>query len=351
MTGTPSPLAAGAAPASLAVGAAPGSTPATAVAVTSWSIHLPPPASTTTPCSAAPTSPGGRVSATSAPGAAVAGLPPVDPACPPDRAHTLLGRKGLLYKEPATRLALCAVHRALGLPDGVRPDAALDPGTAVVAASNLGNVGTVIDVTRAVAREGSRGVSPMAAPNASSNVIASSVALWFRLGGPNLMVCSGETAGLDALALGALLLRAGRADRVLVVGAEPDDETAVAVRRGPAAAGAAAPPLRAGAACVVLEPAARAAAPLATLTVGPAVRRRADVPPWPAGPRVVVGPGHLDPAAAWGDCYGAQGVLQAALAARLVAEGADGVAVLCGGDDDGWRTALLTRATPTGRQP
>lgn len=96
----------------------------------------------------------------------------------------------------------------------------------------------------------------MAAPNASSNVIASSIAMWFRLAGPNLMVCSGETAGLDALALGALLLRARRADRVLVVGAEPDDETAVAVRGHTGG-----PPLRAGAACVVLEPATRAGTP------------------------------------------------------------------------------------------
>ncbi|MFD6756233.1 beta-ketoacyl synthase N-terminal-like domain-containing protein [Micromonospora gifhornensis] len=297
--------------------------PVTTVAVTSYSVHLP---------------------ADERFGAAVADLPPVEPGCPADRAHTLLGRKGLLYKEPATRLALCAVHRALGLPDGVRPDTALDPRTAVVAASNLGNVATVVDVTRGVAKEGSRGVSPMAAPNASSNVIASSIALWFRFGGPNLMVCSGETAGLDALALGALLLRARRADRVLVVGAEPDDETAVAVRRGPAA-DPTAPPLRAGAACVVLEPVTRAAAPLATVTVGPTLSRRADVPPWSTP--IVLGPGHLDPAAAWGDCYGAQGVLQTALAARLVAEGADSVAVLCGGDDDGWRTALLT----PGRRP
>ncbi|KWV31465.1 beta-ketoacyl synthase N-terminal-like domain-containing protein [Micromonospora rifamycinica] len=304
-------------------------TPAPAVVVTSYSIHLPADDRFATAAGLPPV-------------ATAAGLPAVTPGCPADQAYTLLGRKGLLYKEPATRLALCAAHRALCLPDGARPDVPLDPGTAVVAASNLGNVATVVDVTRAVAREGSRGVSPMAAPNASSNVVASSIAMWFRLAGPNLMVCSGETAGLDALALGALLLRARRADRVLVVGAEPDDETAVAVRGH--AAGA--PPLRAGAACVVLEPATRAVAPLATVTVGPTVRHRADVPPWPVP--VVVGPGHLDPAAAWGDGYGFQGVLQTALATRLVAEGTDGVAVLCGGTDDGWRTALLA---PPGGQP
>ncbi|MCI4066466.1 hypothetical protein MRQ36_29485 [Micromonospora sp. R77] len=110
-------------------------------------------------------------------------------------APAVLGRKGLLYKEPATRLALCAVHRALGLPDGARPGTALDPDTAVVASSNLGNIGTVVDVARTVAREGGRGVSLMAAPNASSNVVAGTVALWFRFGGPNLMLCNGETSG------------------------------------------------------------------------------------------------------------------------------------------------------------
>ena len=79
------------------------------------------------------------------------------------------------------------MHRALGLPDGMRPTTALCTDTAVVAASNLGNVWTVVEVARTVAREGGRAVSPMSAPNASSNVIASSVALWFGFGGPNLM--------------------------------------------------------------------------------------------------------------------------------------------------------------------
>ncbi|MBM0240501.1 beta-ketoacyl synthase [Micromonospora sp. ATA32] len=165
------------------------------------------------------------------------------------QAPAMLGRKGLLYKEPATRLALCAVHRALGLPDGVRPSTGLDPDTAVVASSNLGNIATVAGVTRTVACEGGRGVSPMAAPNASSNVVAGTVALWFRFGGPNLMLCNGETSGLDAVAAGALLIRSGRAGRVVVVGTEPADADAVAVY----------PAIRAGAACVVLEPAARAA--------------------------------------------------------------------------------------------
>src|SRR6267154_4593908 len=60
--------------------------------------------------------------------------------CPPESAHELLGHKGLLYKEPATRLALCAVHRALKLPPRApRPAGNPDPRTAVVVSSNLGN--------------------------------------------------------------------------------------------------------------------------------------------------------------------------------------------------------------------
>ena len=196
----------------------------------------------------------------------------------PEQAPAVLGRKGLLFKDPATRLALCAVHRALGRPDGLRTPAVLDPDTAVVASSNLGNVSTVAEVSRTVAAEGGRGVSPMAAPNASSNVVAGAVALWFRFGGPNFMLCSGETSGLDAVATGALLIRAGRAARVVVVGTEPDDADARALYPG----------LKAGAACVILEPAGRAAGPLLRMT--------------PSGDD-------------WAGHYGARGVLQAAEAA------------------------------------
>ncbi|MCI4066467.1 hypothetical protein MRQ36_29490 [Micromonospora sp. R77] len=52
------------------------------------------------------------------------------------------------------------------------------------------------------------------------------------------------------MATGALLIRAGRAARVVVVGTEPADEDAAAIRPG----------IRAGAACVILEPAGPAAA-------------------------------------------------------------------------------------------
>jgi 3-oxoacyl-[acyl-carrier-protein] synthase II len=261
-------------------------------------------------------------------------------ACPPDRAHELLGRRGLLKKEPATRLALCAVHRALKLPVGAPGKGAADPGTAVVASSNLGNAATVHAVARAVRTGGVREVSPLDAPNLSSNIIASTVAIWFGFGGPNVMVCSGATSGLDAVVIAGLLLRARRARRVVVVGAEPGDGMAAELNRRRTLPRAT--ELRAGAACVVLEPvdAAQPRAPVleparpgpAPVFVGPA--RLAN------GETKVVDLVHL-----LGDLYGALGVAQVAVGAGLLArprnENPGPVTIACGDDADGWRSLML----------
>lgn len=247
-------------------------------------------------------------------------------AAPAPDERTVLGRKGLLYKEPATRLALCAVHLALGHPYGARPAAAPDARTAVVACANLGNVETVVEVTKAVRTGGVREVSPLAAPNASSNVLASTVALWFGLAGPNLMVCSGATAGLDGLDIALRLLRADRADRVVLVGAEPADPVATALH-----AGTGPYPLAAGAACIVLSRNGNGP------RVGPAAG---------TGPDLVLGPGGLDPARVWGDGYGAQGVISLALAAAAVAAGrCTEVTVHCGALADGWKSATVRSGT------
>jgi hypothetical protein len=199
------------------------------------------------------------------------------------------------------------------------PDA-VDPATAVVVSSNLGNVATVADVARTAHADGSAAVSPMAAPNASSNVIASTVAIWFGWGGPNLTVCSGAPAGADSLALAMLLLATGRAKRVVVVGAEPDDDFAVELhaRRAHRAG-----PLRAAAACLVLVPPGCGTGP----ELGPVV----SVAEPGEGPRA--GPDWL------GDTYGAEGVLRVAAAVAGIQAGtvAGPVGVVCGDRYDGWR--------------
>ncbi|WP_018585090.1 beta-ketoacyl synthase N-terminal-like domain-containing protein [Salinispora arenicola] len=250
----------------------------------------------------------------------------------PEQASQVLGRKGLLAKEPATRLALCAVHQALGLAPGRRPDRELSVDTAVVVASNLGNVAAVARVAQTVAKEGGGRVSVLDAPNVSSNVIASSVALWFGFGGPNLLVCSGRSAGMDALVTAGLLLRAGRARRVVLVGAEPDDEIAAGLFDH----GTSPVPLRRGAACLVLERHRSADAEAAVVL--DLVREQR----WPHPPRLVVGRRGVVLARQWGEFDGAHDIVAVATAVHLVAdEGHQTVGVV--GDRD--RGALVSVAS------
>ncbi len=177
-----------------------------------------------------------------------------------------LGKKGLRYKETATLLALCAARQALlraGLDTGVP-----DPAFGVVVACNTGNLDTVCNAVQTIRDKHINATSSMDLPNASSNVVASTVAIRFGLQALNLMICSGSNASFDALVLAANAIRNGRAERMLVIGVETDGP---ALRRLLAAAGngAAAPSLLEGALAVVLESApsllARGAASLGTL--------------------------------------------------------------------------------------
>ncbi|NEW70442.1 beta-ketoacyl synthase N-terminal-like domain-containing protein [Streptomyces rhizosphaericus] len=146
----------------------------------------------------------------------------------------LVGRKGLRYKDRATQLAYCAADAALrnaGLLDdgGLRV-----PGgsVAMVASSNYGNLDTICRAIDTIAEHTAAAGSAMDLPNASSNVIASSVAIRFGLRGPNLMLCNGATSGLDAVHWAATLIRGGRASRALVLGVEPDNESVRAFTGG-----------------------------------------------------------------------------------------------------------------------
>ena len=151
----------------------------------------------------------------------------IRPQRPVDAATRVPGR-GLRYKDRATRLALCAAYDALRDAQLLTDGGLTVPGEsiAVVASSNLGNLDTVCRVVDTIAAEGASRTSPMDLPNASSNVIASSVAIRFGLRGPNLMVCNGATSGLDAVHWAITMIVAGRARGVLVLGVEPHHEVA-----------------------------------------------------------------------------------------------------------------------------
>ncbi|MEY9488933.1 3-oxoacyl-[acyl-carrier-protein] synthase II [Streptomyces calvus] len=277
----------------------------------------------------------------------------------------VLGKKGLRYKDRATQLGLCAAQRVL-TDAGLLADGELTVDgtrTAVLVSSNLGNVDTVCRVVQTIADEGTHGVSPMDTPNASSNIIASEIAIRWGLKGPNLMLCNGPASGLDAIRWGTALLRSGRADHVVVVGVEPDNEIARRLVGGPLADGAAA---------VVLERAEAAEARGATvravigahtrgLDVAGTIAELAEVESEPAAwyapaaaaPALSKGLPVHDLAAVWGELSGALGVVQCAAAVGALDAGADGPMWLVAGtdSDDGVATLVLRPPVPAGARP
>jgi 3-oxoacyl-[acyl-carrier-protein] synthase II len=264
-----------------------------------------------------------------------------------DPATGLQGRQ-MRHKDRASRLALRAVEYALddaGLLDQQGGFAADGDRAAISVSSNLGSLESVCEFADTIAERTVTGLSPLGLPKTSSNVIAGAIAIEYRLRGPNLTLCNGETSGLDALFWAAMLIAAGRAESALVVGVEPAGSI---VERFVGA------PVVDGAAAVLLEPAeaarARAAQPRAALagyqrggnvdsvvahvtkaataplglylTDGPSVREISDLVPV------------LDLSGLLGVCSGALGVLQCAAAvARLRTEPNQSSLLTCGGPD------------------
>lgn len=274
----------------------------------------------------------------------------------------LLGERGWRHKDRATQLAALAATRALAdaslLTAG--PDRGLGvPGASVgvVASSNLGNLDTVCRTAAVIASTSVARTSPLHLPNASSNVVASSIAVRYGLCGPNLMVTNGATSGLDAVHLAAVLIAAGRALRVVVVGVEPVNDVVAELSGGLAGK------LFDGAAAVVLESTAgavqrrasgpridgyaRCADPVASVT-----RALGDRPPpglWLAEPTIAapaavrdVPRRDLEPAL--GIASGALGVLQLVAGRQWLDRGGRGpVLATAGAAGDGTSSLLLAR--------
>jgi 3-oxoacyl-[acyl-carrier-protein] synthase II len=174
-----------------------------------------------------------------------------------DPAEGLRGRD-LRHKDRGSRLALRAVHPALADARLLEESGADETGycgdrnrTAVVVSSNFGVLDNVCDCVEVIARQTVSGLSALGLPQTSINVITGSVAIRYGLRGPNVTLSNGPTGGLDAMYWASTLIRAGRAETVLVVGVEPDGEAVAKLLGAPAADAAAA---------VVLESAASAAA-------------------------------------------------------------------------------------------
>jgi len=139
--------------------------------------------------------------------------------------RSVLGKKGLRYKDRATLLALCSVQKAMedrGVHELEKEQRA---NYGVCVSSNLGNMDTVCEQSEVIHNEHVDVTSPMALPVASSNVIPASIAMRYGCKAVNLMLCNGATSGIDALYMAARMLKSGRAEKMIVVGSEPLNET------------------------------------------------------------------------------------------------------------------------------
>ncbi|WP_035305432.1 beta-ketoacyl synthase N-terminal-like domain-containing protein [Actinokineospora inagensis] len=259
-----------------------------------------------------------------------------------------IGRKGLRYKDRATQLGLVAAHDAL-VDAGLWVDGALTvPGesVAVLASSNLGNLDTVCEVSATIAAEGVVSTSPMALPNASSNVVASTTAIRFGLKGANLMVCNGATSGLDAVHWAATMLNAGRAEYAVVIGVEVANEVTERFTGST--------DLLDGAAAIVLQAGAHGV-PLGRFTRSGALSDVVSgtdgawfVPEGFTGEAPIPGLANAtrhDLAESFGRCGGALGVLQCAAATVLLRAGATEPVVV---SNDGHEAAAGLALLPTG---
>lgn len=285
------------------------------------------------------------------------GAEPVDPAA-------RIGKKGLRFKDRATQLALACAAEALTDAGLLGPEGLTVPGetVAVLVASNYGNVDTVCSVVDTIAAEGATGgVSPMDTPNASSNVIASTLAIKYGLRGPNLMVCNGATSGLDAVRWATALVGARRADRALVLAVEPDNEM---VRRLTGAdrivdgAAAVVVERRAGAAVRGAEPRAVVSSAVRAGSVEACLERLAGDRTPPAawfGPGDGQGPGsallpsgtvHHALAGTFGEASAVLGVLQCAGTIGWYAGGGAGPVYALAGRDGDDATAGLALLAP-----
>ncbi|MGF1662363.1 MAG: beta-ketoacyl synthase N-terminal-like domain-containing protein [Kineosporiaceae bacterium] len=223
---------------------------------------------------------------------------------------TVLGRKGLRYKDRATLLGAVAAELALrdaGWAGGVGAPRS----TGVVVASCYGNLDTVCGVAAAIDAGGVRATSPMDLPNASSNVVAAVIAIRGDLRGVCLSVCNGHTGGWDALLWAGRLLASGRAPAVLAVGVETPSPSERALR-------AEGPDLADGAAALLLVP----ASPLSDAP-GPA----APAHDGPAAPVALLPPAQTPTALAGLETASLGGVVDVVAAVQAVRDGGPALAL------------------------
>lgn len=240
------------------------------------------------------------------------------------------------YMDRCADLALAACYLAVrdaGLewPGAEHPDT--DPERRGVSLGTAyGPLDSMLNMTARVQQKGLRFGSPMIFTHAFINTPSALIAIEYDLRGPNMTHALGDASSAAALSYALTMMRAGRADLMLVGGAESLAEPLVAAMDAAGFEGA----LGEGAAILVLETAehaaARGATPLAELTGAACLAPcRAD-----AGARALIAAGTecarvIDAARVCGHSFGASVALSAACCAALVSAAGEPLAAVARG--------------------
>lgn len=134
-------------------------------------------------------------------------------------AKAYLGDKGLRLLDRATKLVNVAAKLALDDASFQVTEENTDR-VGVVLGTTLGSVWSISEFDKTALKEGPRYVNPALFPNTVINSPASQISIRFKIKGFNTTISTGFTSAMDALKYACDFIKMGRADAVLVGGAE-----------------------------------------------------------------------------------------------------------------------------------
>jgi 3-oxoacyl-[acyl-carrier-protein] synthase II len=146
----------------------------------------------------------------------IAGEVDLDPAALEPLPACLRPREMAHWKSPVFRYSMLVVHRALAQA-GIEITAELAPRVAVTFATAIGGLDAVVDADRALVATGALPL-PYMNPNSCVNMIAGKISMLSGATGPCITTVTACATGSTSMAMGALLIAAGRAD-VVIAGA------------------------------------------------------------------------------------------------------------------------------------
>jgi 3-oxoacyl-[acyl-carrier-protein] synthase II len=139
--------------------------------------------------------------------------------------------RGMRIYNRTTRLAICATRLALA-DAGLQGRAVAPERLGLIMASTYGHLDTLVEYDRSLVENGPSRTNPALMPLALPSAPGALVALAFGAKACSLTLAEGAAGGLDALGLGARLLRQGRASACVVTSAfAPFDELVLSLAR------------------------------------------------------------------------------------------------------------------------